>query len=57
MEIMQRIAQGADNATLAAEYTISINTVKKHISHLFEKLAVENRLQAVEKARRLGILG
>ncbi len=56
MEILQRIAQGADNAALAEEYTISINTVKKHVSHLFEKLDVANRLQAVEKARRLGIL-
>ena len=56
MEILLRIAQGADNAALAVEYTISIKTVKKHISHLFEKLDVVNRFQAVEKARRLGLL-
>ena len=56
MEILLHIAEGDDNQALADEYTISINTVKKHISHLFEKLDVKNRLQAVEKARRLGLL-
>ena len=56
MEILLRIAQGADNAALAVEYTISINTVKKHVSHLFEKLDAVNRFQAIEKARRLGLL-
>ncbi|MBE0696662.1 MAG: tetratricopeptide repeat protein, partial [Anaerolineaceae bacterium] len=56
IEILQRIAQGIDNPTLAGELYISVNTVKKHISHLFDKLGVENRLQAVERARRLGFL-
>jgi LuxR family maltose regulon positive regulatory protein len=56
LEILHRIAAGHDNETIANAFTISIHTVKKHVTHLFEKLGVENRLQAVELARRLGLL-
>ena len=45
-----------DNEEISALLYISIHTVKKHVTHLFAKLDVENRLQAVEKARRLGLL-
>jgi ATP/maltotriose-dependent transcriptional regulator MalT len=31
--------------------------VKRHISHLFDKLGVSNRTQAVARARDLGVLG
>jgi ATP/maltotriose-dependent transcriptional regulator MalT len=30
--------------------------VKRHVSHVFEKLGVENRTQAVARARQLGLL-
>ncbi|MCG6976196.1 MAG: LuxR C-terminal-related transcriptional regulator [Acidiferrobacterales bacterium] len=35
---------------------ISVNTVKKHINHIFGKLDVKNRTQAIAKTRQLNIL-
>jgi len=35
---------------------ITIDTVKRHVSHIFSKLGVQNRIQAVGQARELGLL-
>jgi ATP/maltotriose-dependent transcriptional regulator MalT len=35
---------------------VAVNTVKKHISNIFGKLGVSNRVQAVSQARLLGLL-
>lgn len=56
LEILQRIAQGYSNKEIAAALFISDNTVKTHISNLFEKLGVRDRTEAVTKALRLGWL-
>jgi len=56
LEILRLIAAGKDNEEISSSLYISIHTVKKHVTHLFAKLEVENRLQAVEKARLLGLL-
>jgi len=47
---------GSSNAEIASRLFVSINTVKKHITNIFNKLGVDNRLQAVEKGRSLGLL-
>jgi LuxR family transcriptional regulator, maltose regulon positive regulatory protein len=41
---------------IASELTLSVNTVRTHIRHLYEKLAAHNRTGAVERARDLGLL-
>lgn len=54
-EILERIAQGLDNAQIAARLEMSEKTVRNHITHIFDKLAVENRSQAIVKAREAGL--
>ena len=50
------VAAGRPNRAIAAELVISLDTVKRHVSHLFEKLGVANRTEAVARARQLGLL-
>lgn len=45
--ILEALSKGLTNRELAAELEISINTVKFHLSNLFEKLSVKNRAQAI----------
>lgn len=53
-EVLDLIARGLSNKQIAATLFISDNTVKTHISNLFEKLGVSDRTEAVTKALRLG---
>jgi LuxR family maltose regulon positive regulatory protein len=56
MEVLQLLAQGASNLEIAQELVIVIDTVKRHVSRIFSKLGVQNRVQAVRQARELGLL-
>ncbi|HEX3642816.1 MAG TPA: LuxR C-terminal-related transcriptional regulator [Ktedonobacteraceae bacterium] len=51
------LARGASNQEIAQELVIVYDTVKRHVSHIFSKLGVSNRVQAVRQARELGLLG
>jgi len=53
-EVLERIAQGLDNAQIAARLGISEKTVRNNITHIFDKLAVDNRSQAIVLARDNG---
>ena len=44
------------NQEVADKLFISLNTVKTHVRNIYLKLEVENRSQAIEKARKAGIL-
>ena len=48
-EVMKLIIKGLTNAEIAADLVISPHTVKAHIEHIYSKLGVHNRLQAVMK--------
>jgi LuxR family maltose regulon positive regulatory protein len=41
---------------IAAELTLSVNTVRTHLRRLYEKLDAPSRAEAVERARALGLL-
>jgi LuxR family maltose regulon positive regulatory protein len=41
---------------IASELFVSANTIRTHTRHLYAKLGVHTRLQAVERARELGLL-
>jgi LuxR family transcriptional regulator, maltose regulon positive regulatory protein len=41
---------------IAGELSVSVNTVKTHQRHLYQKLGAHSRTQAVEQARALGLL-
>lgn len=56
MEILELLAQGFSNQEIAAKIFVSLSTVKTHIQNIFEKLSVKRRMQAVEKAKALGLI-
>jgi pimeloyl-ACP methyl ester carboxylesterase/DNA-binding CsgD family transcriptional regulator len=54
-EVLELIAQGLDNAQIAARLEISEKTVRNNITHIFDKISVENRSQAIVLARESGL--
>jgi LuxR family transcriptional regulator, maltose regulon positive regulatory protein len=56
LEVLRLLAAGAPNRAIAKELVVTLDTVKRHLSHLFSKLEVANRTQAVARARELGLL-
>jgi pimeloyl-ACP methyl ester carboxylesterase/DNA-binding CsgD family transcriptional regulator len=54
-EILERIAQGLDNNQIAAHLELSEKTVRNHITHIFDKIEVQNRPQAIVLARQRGL--
>ncbi len=55
-EILTHIAVGHANKEIAAALNISEFTVKRHVSHILEKMAVNDRAQAAVEAIRRGLL-
>jgi len=53
-EILACIARGATNSEIAEQLTISLKTVRNHVSSIFNKLQVTNRAQAAIRARDAG---
>ena len=55
--ILQLIADGQSNKEIARNLAIAPETVKSHVKHIFTKLNVEKRAQAVSRAQSLGLAG
>ncbi|QLC26972.1 response regulator transcription factor [Parasphingopyxis algicola] len=55
-EVLEQLAAGQSNKEIARSLGISPNTVKTHIARLYEKLEVQRRTQAIDKARRLALI-
>lgn len=55
-EILELLASGQSNKEMARTLSISPNTVKTHLARVYEKLEVERRVQAIEKARWLALI-
>lgn len=55
-EILELLASGKSNKELARSLGVSPNTIKTHIARVFEKLEVQRRIQAIEKARWLALI-
>lgn len=56
VEVLQALANGASTCDVARSLFISHKTVKNHIAHIYAKLGVSSRTQAVAAAVRLGIV-
>jgi LuxR family maltose regulon positive regulatory protein len=56
MEVLRYIAEGCSNPEIASRLYLSPNTLKAHSQNIFMKLNVHNRLQAVNRARELGLI-
>lgn len=54
-EILTLIARGKTNAAIAEELTISLKTVRNHVSNIYNKLQVADRAQAAIRAREAGL--
>jgi DNA-binding NarL/FixJ family response regulator len=54
-EILELIARGLDNAQISAHLGLSEKTVRNNVVAIFDKIAVENRGQAIVKARNAGL--
>ncbi len=55
-EVLRLIAAGLSNAAIATQLVVSVGTVKTHLKHIYGKLAVQSRTQAVAQARILDLL-
>jgi LuxR family maltose regulon positive regulatory protein len=56
LQVLQLLAKGAANQEIAQKLVITVDTVKRHMSHVLAKLGVQNRVQAVKRAYELGLL-
>jgi RNA polymerase sigma factor (sigma-70 family) len=56
-EILELIADGKSNAEIAEKLTLSLKTVRNHVSNILNKLQVSDRLQAALRAREAGLGG
>jgi len=56
IEVLRLLASGVSNQEIADQLIVAVNTVKRHVSNIMGKLGVENRTQAVAKAREVGLL-
>jgi LuxR family maltose regulon positive regulatory protein len=55
-EVLELLAAGSSNRAIAAELVVTIDTVKKHVSHVLDKLGAASRTEAVACARALGLI-
>jgi LuxR family maltose regulon positive regulatory protein len=56
LEVLRLIVAGLSNPDIAEELYIAVSTVKSHVNHIYGKLGVGSRTQAVAKARELRLL-
>jgi ATP/maltotriose-dependent transcriptional regulator MalT len=55
-EVLRLLAAGNSSREIAEEFVIAISTVQSHIKSIYAKLGVHRRVQAIERARELGLL-
>ena len=56
MEIIHCVAKGLRNSEIADKLFNSEQTIKKHLSNMFQKIQVRNRMNLISKAKELGML-
>jgi LuxR family maltose regulon positive regulatory protein len=55
-QVLGLLAQGRANRDIAAELVVTLDTVKRHVSHILAKLGAVNRTEAVVRARELNLI-
>ena len=50
------LAAGRPNHAIASQLVITLDTVKKHVSHILGKLGAANRTEAVIRAREISLI-
>jgi LuxR family maltose regulon positive regulatory protein len=56
LQVLHLLAAGAPNQQIAGDLVVTLATVKKHLTHVFGKLGAANRIEAVTRARQLGLI-
>jgi ATP/maltotriose-dependent transcriptional regulator MalT len=56
VEVLRLLAAGLSNAAIADRLVVSVGTVKSHLKHIYGKLGVQSRTQAVAQARHTNLL-
>jgi LuxR family maltose regulon positive regulatory protein len=56
VEVLRLLAAGLSTPEIATQLFLTTGTVRNHLKSIYRKLAVHSRLQAVERARTLGLL-
>jgi LuxR family maltose regulon positive regulatory protein len=56
LEVLRLLAAGRSNQRIAHDLTITLDTTKKHASHILAKLGATSRTEAVARARELGLI-
>ena len=56
LEVLTMLAAGRSNQAIASQLVVTLNTVKKHVSHVLGKLGATNRTEAVTRARELSLI-
>ena len=56
LEVLTMLAGGRSNQAIARELVVTLDTVKKHVSHVLGKLGAANRTEAVARARELRLI-
>jgi LuxR family maltose regulon positive regulatory protein len=55
-EVLRLLTTHLSHAEIAEDLVVSVNTVRSHVKSIYGKLDVHSRLEAVERARELGLL-
>lgn len=56
LDVLKLVVEGLSNQEIAERLVVSVETIKTHMRHIMEKLAVSDRTQAAVKAMREGIV-
>lgn len=56
LEVLRLVDQGLSNGEIADRLVVAASTVKTHINNIYGKLGVQTRVQAINRARELGLL-
>jgi LuxR family maltose regulon positive regulatory protein len=56
IEVLHLIVNGLSNREIAEELVVAVSTIKTHVNHIYRKLEVNSRTQAVAKSQQLGLL-
>lgn len=56
LEVLELMAKGLSNAEIAQHLHLSLSTIKTHSFNLYRKMDVQRRTQAIDQAKKMGII-